>query len=985
MRNRKYKKITIGGVDYSQYFHFPFMVQRALDESLDFAVIELHNNPIKEPFKPFMNVVIGSGDTALTFITAQDDVEERFGTGLYKHTITVMEKTKETERIICGAKAFTNPLVRDYTDGATRPYYLFLNKLSGDMDWFEYPIPDYGFEPELMKEGSFTSPIIKGKMKFYPFSSFIDFDKHISIAPGTDLATGDVKIYYNEKETALAYKESDKVGTVVFEPKATSTLILEKNDVGLSETFSIENTKDGVYTIIALLKLANGTPKYGVLFDILNVSDPITKSPYTLEEVTLQLLDTCETLRSGLDNPRYRLRYQSAEQMEKFKKPAPEFRFSNGRSLFENLREIGKYVHAMPRIEHDTTTGYDYLFFDELGGTEYADLSKGGRRFGNSASFNVGDYTGGLDSMASNLVNLDDEAEGSITEPFSGGYISMRAERDTARIEEGKGFIKTTYPIEKLISVHVGPFAYKGKIYEGGKITPYVFEKSEYDILSSFSGSYPTSQTYALYYTQGSPNVQGLWYKAQDEAAEISNALEDYSISNILTAVTGVPSGLFDSFDYSDLIFQVTYIPSVTARVRQYKSNYDNPFPSVMVHNQSANKLSAKAFGENLRGQLAMMSNVSKTVMYIFQRLEDVPKAGTLYDDDYYISSVATRVWHDYVIAQIGLSKGYNELGGYVEINNAIRQFEIPESEDRYTVLEEFCEIGIKTKDDPYMAATQNLREEVLNAFSAIPFGRDVSLAFIKTYDDDGDEIPGVPEIALPVISLAIGNSLYFGFRFADNFAAGSKSVPRTGWDNIDDRLEYRLQEYVPYGDKYYSEARYLGFSLRHLIHDSQTTQTLEELIVTAHSLPEAVGIVRGIDMVSTGNFPIIWHKDSADAGCVTYQLHFVTNDDLIIGDGLAYHCPAVRSNAVNEDAVIYFYNHRINQLTGTVETKDCISSSLLVTNATEGYISVPSAVVNTEGMKSWAIIKGGKFMLGKNTDNPPQNIYFNFKRRMKK
>jgi hypothetical protein len=89
------------------------MVQKSLDEQLDFAVVELFNTPIKEPFKPFSAVSVGSMD----FILSDDQVQEYVGTGLYKHTITLIEETKEAERIICGAKSFTNPLVRDYTEG----------------------------------------------------------------------------------------------------------------------------------------------------------------------------------------------------------------------------------------------------------------------------------------------------------------------------------------------------------------------------------------------------------------------------------------------------------------------------------------------------------------------------------------------------------------------------------------------------------------------------------------------------------------------------------------------------------------------------------------------------------------------------------------------------------------------------------------------------------------------------------------------------
>ena len=142
-----------------------------------------------------------------------------------------------------------------------------------------------------------------------------------------------------------------------------------------------------------------------------------------------------------------------------------------------------------------------------------------------------------------------------------------------------------------------------------------------------------------------------------------------------------------------------------------------------------------------------------------------------------------------------------------------------------------------------------------------------------------------------------------------------------------------------------------------------------------------AAGIGDGTVMVDTGDYPVLWHKDSADAGCLSYQLHYVTNDDMIIGDGIAYHCAAVRATATPQSATIYFYPHRINQLTGTTETSGYVAALTVYADTAQNrlyYIGAPT------GFKSWAIIKGGRFMLGKNTEEAPGDIYFNFKRRYK-
>lgn len=954
MINSKYYRLIIGGEDYTEYFTFPFVVQRALDETLDFAVVELPNTRRKTPFAPFTPVEIGRGEHAMSFIVAIDEVEEKIGANRFKHTVTVMEYTKETERILCGAKAFTNPLIKNYIDGATRPYYLFLPRIFTNSDGtFDYTVPDDGFIKYQAKEGSFLSPIKENSLTVFSVSSAIDAESLI----GSDtIKSITVKVYYNSRSTAITYHGKK------FSPKDDSVLRTSKT-VSLTDTFTVSADKEGVYTVLVIINGANY--QYAFIFDILKILEPVTRDPYTVEDVVEILLDTSETLRKGLDSPRYRLRYKNDRQREIFRKAAPEFRFSNGRSLWECLKEVGQYVHAIPRAIHDLTDGLDYIEFDELGGLERADLSKG-TRYGGASTITVGDYTAGLEALAANLVNLDDEADGSMTEPFGGGYMSLRAATEEVRITEGTGIIKTSHPVEKLLKVEGGSFTVGGKTYAGGDITPYIFEKSEYDILSGFSGAYPTSKTYALYYKQGAPNIEGLWYKAQDAAVSALNAFEDYSITNVITAVTGAPSGILRGLDYPNLMFRVTYIPSVTARVRAYKPTYDGAFPSVLAHNQSANKLSSRQFGENLRGQLAMMASSSDSMMYMFRRLEDVPSPGTLYDDDNYISSVTARVYHDFVLANIALSTGYNQLGARVEINNAIRQFEIPAAEDRYTVLEEFCEIGTKTSDDANTAMTAALRTEVLRAFSSQSGGKDVSLAEVTTYDEDGKAITSKP-VALPVISLALGTSLYFGWRFEDNFAAGSKSS--TGASG------YRIQDYIPYGDPFYAQAHSVGFKLL-------TGATSSNALQTAHSLPESSRISGGTVMVNTGKYPILWHKDSADAGCLSYQLHYITNDGLIIGDGIAYHCAAVRQSQMATSAQIYFYDRRINQLTGTTEERGYLATFPITVDTVNGcltYVGTPPT-----GFESWAIIKGGRFMLGKNTRVAHDKIYFNFKRRLK-
>ena len=943
MRNSKYTHITVGGVDYSAYARLPLTIQRTLNEQLDSAVVDLFNMPFREPLKPFDLVTVGDE----TYILAEDTVTEVMGRGLYKHSLTLLEQTKETERIICGAKAFTRPLVKDYAGWNDYVSGWFVEPYNGESGKLTYRV----LAGEKAKADAFVSPINGKTVTLYK-----DTFGWLAANPGLSVKSYGIKIAYigGRSPINLEY-DNHRLDAIVFDESA---IVYNKNVTPTSSDVLGTYTLSGfgvcavIYEIVFSGSSNKDTTKTFV-FEVSLAEKAATKDAATIADVVTTLLKTSETLRKG-DSPRYALS-EAVAGSPVMKQEAPEFRFSNGRSLWENLREIGRYIHAIPRVKGNELT------FDDLGGVEYADLSKG-QRIAQTSYLNVGEYTAGLDSMANNLINQDDPTDGNVTEPYENGYITMRAAAEEARIAEGTGLLATAHPVEKVIKLELAPFGYDDKQYPATDLTAYVFEKQEYDLLSSFTGIYPTSKTYAIYYTQGGKNIEGFWFKAQDTGSDILNSMQEYSITNIIERATGVATGYFNQLDYTSLAYRITYIPSVTARVRQYKPDYDGAFPSVMVYNQSANKLSARAFGENLRGQLAMIGTITDSVTYMFQRVEDIPKPGTLYNDTDYISAVTARIYNDFVLAQIDLSTGYNEIGAYVETPNAIRQFEIPASEDRYTVLEEFCVVSNeKAKDEDGVAATAELKKSVMDAFKGSTTGKDASLAVVQTYNG---EKPIGATLALPVVSLAIGNSLYFGFRFEDNYSAGRKSVASGE--------QFRYQELVPYADKFYAEAEYIGFKLM-----ASTGNTLGD-----HNLLPELGNEGGTAMVDLGDKPIEWYKDSADAGCITYQLHFISDAGFIIGDGLAHFCTAVRKRTSTGEARIYFYNHRIHQLTGTTDTDGAIASNAIGFDEENGRIFVVGQ--RPESFKSWAIIKNGRFVLGKNTTEATPSIYFNFKRRYK-
>ena len=243
----------------------------------------------------------------------------------------------------------------------------------------------------------------------------------------------------------------------------------------------------------------------------------------------------------------------------------------------------------------------------------------------------------------------------------------------------------------------------------------------------------------------------------------------------------------------------------------------------------------------------------------------------------------------------------------------------------------------------------------------------------MQTFDEGGTDLTH-GGVLLPVVSYSIGGCLYFGFRFLDNYSAGKTSEAPPS-----DEALYRLQKDVPYGDRFYSRAETLSFSLYNEITPPDGDA---ERLALSHALPEgADAVTLGSPLVSLGAHPLIWHKDSADAGNVSYQLHFVSSDGFIVGSALARGVPLAASAAGAVGARMYFFDRRINELTGTSDERLAIASLPL------SYVaSDPAAVVRVgtppASFKSWAILRDGEFLLGKNTSEDPGAIYINLRRK---
>jgi hypothetical protein len=950
--------IKIGGVDYTAYFIYPLNFQFVLDTALDQGFIEARNMTVTEAFKPFtpVEITINNYFQPTLFYVGVDNVVVNQKTGRATHRILLTEETKILERVICRAKTFVKPLYNDYLSNPVETSPLKFNTVQQ----FESDTSFYSGKiyPEL---GTATNPTYR----FYTNPTSPIYAKGVvsPLAVGTGFTISDV-IGFNITEQVTSYQwmieifeNSDRKGYVFSDEINNTKLIFDT---------------PGAYTMNVWMWVVTATTTHtcAAQYFVASANPATAPSDLYITDTVNKLLEIAEPIRDG-ETPRFSLSNKDASRFRRTQ--CAEFNFANGATLWENLLEIARTVHCIPRLKNNV------VYFDDLGSGIKLQSSALGTPVSYTADATSEKFASHIDSVVNGLMNLDDEDQGAISDPFKNGFRTLRSETSftDVRTTVDTALVRTVKPIEKATKVSVW---YNGAEWD---ITPYIYEKKEYDLLYSNQGSYPYAKAYALYYVQGQPNIYGITYK---EANPISPIFENWAIENILSIVTGTKVDLDSRNDTAgyllNLSFNVTYISTVNGRVKQSKRNVEDlKINSVMAFNQSANRLSSINFGKRLKGEIAMLGSAEKKLVFKTRNWNAVKNAvGKIYGDEnygknMYISTVTAKIWRDYILVELGLTKNFNQLGKYVGINSAVRQFEFDTNvSETYLLYEDYVCIDTvgNTPTDASGTTISNggmIVDSVAQTLRPTDNVGKATLAVVTTYGYDKTEIG---KFVLPVQSMALGNSLLFNFRFEDNYSAGEylQSFANT---------PYKLTRLARYGDALYGEAWGMRVQIYCDVGYNTGTKSsvgdglplFDRATISVWGSGENTALY-GALVVDSGENPIIIHKSSRDAINFTYQVHLITNSGFILGDALTqtnFLVGGDTNSSGNNENEVYFLEDSINEMTGDMTSGIVNDTRELNKNGLEITLDRPIS----ESYSAWAIYnKKGQFVMGKNGQFEP-------------
>lgn len=484
--------------------------------------------------------------------------------------------------------------------------------------------------------------------------------------------------------------------------------------------------------------------------------------------------------------------------------------FYNQKNFYEILYEIGKYIHARPKVEAD---GDRY----KVGWKRYGSTDKKEDTATKLTVFNsrfIEEYVSSVTSYVTNMFQMG----GSITE-----ITAPKSEDGSFIVKNDNAIIELQKPIMQIDSVKVKvthDITINGTSLKAGDtqdITNYVYEQTIYDVLSIKADEDP-NKGMALYFSLGDKVIRGLHY--QLPSLNPGDAAADYTIKKILAQVFAIPDSL--NVKVNDFNFIVTYRTSDDVRISQSRPDlrkfvnnaglYDNVPLHQQFNNQEDILVDSVAFGRNVYGKLIRTGNSLYERTEWVEHLGDLKESGDLYiidGDWYYVSKVETINLGEYLQSKVEFSNNFNRLSQIIGIPSAPRFSEIAQKNliSRETDISDYVQLGTSAaKKTNGGTCLNNLSWLLKIAFNKsdknFPPPQYVHICFKSDKDSyEAKNYGWNARIVLPLNVFTCYNTLSFTADCKTNLSAGDQTI-ETGTATSADAA-YRFLNPVKYTDAY--------------------------------------------------------------------------------------------------------------------------------------------------------------------------------------
>lgn len=571
--------------------------------------------------------------------------------------------------------------------------------------------------------------------------------------------------------------------------------------------------------------------------------------------------------------------------------------FYNQKNFWEILLDIGKYIHAIPKVMFGEDDRF-VVTFRELGRTDIQPDYANKISIFNSKS--IENYISACSSYVTNMVQLG----GIIDE-----WVAPKSSSEDYLVYNDVAEIITSKNIIEIVNMEVKDTNtgvirnLVGKGTNNENPNGYVFEENIYNILS-INQQDETNKGNSIYYSLGSNKIQGLNYRLP--TIHTGDPQGEYSIKKILASVFGIGDSLIKDIKVNDYLFHIVYRTKDSLRSQQTRpdlrkylqnSKYDRVPQHYQFNNQTDLVIDSVKFGNNIYGKLIKTGNTKYISTEWNDSLLALKSAGELYTirgERYYVSKATHTYYGNYIISEIEYSKDYNQLSEIIGIPSEPRFYEISEQSliKREVPLDDY--LMVTTEDTNVEEGLSFIRPKGLEYLNNLIFGNeeDFPKYAVSVFKNDQERKYGTVlgnenfyvDVCHPISAYSSQNTLTLEWDMVDNFSAGDAVDPiDQDVDSSSPSVDSAYNTLLPvrYVDAF-GRSDLLDFII--LKNFGQSSLTNSQI----YNLPNSPIRTRFSDLTNyVGRLNVTYGTSTADKQAqITAFIEATTGVDIAIGDG---------------------------------------------------------------------------------------------------
>lgn len=614
------------------------------------------------------------------------------------------------------------------------------------------------------------------------------------------------------------------------------------------------------------------TKKYDYQINLISPAIKLQRIPLPNRKITQPLIGTKKTLWEVLSNyvelyaPDYTLSgnmYNETYQIE-----CPEMSW-NRPTLFEVFNDLLSVIGAVVTITAFTTIDLLFLFSQ---GNEI-NLSSN-----NLSNIEVSQFA---EEYASELEMETENAIVDYTNSETMEWVAVKTTQGAIVTTENCEIILDN-PIYELSEIRCRVVYYDDpdNVEIDLDITPYVVEKSVYDLMDSsasisvVSGNYKRNR---LYYTMGDNVIKGLSYTEDSILPFISTP---YAIINILTNANGGTPLPFGNEYVRRLSFRVKYKTNNILKFKSFKETLPK-HTSVLIDNPTNSLSNTMLLGMQQQQTINRIGNPVMQINGKVANIGEIPKLAD-YTGDYILDSLEFSIYSDYVMFEAILSKNSVRKTIFTGIN----------SQKRYTQLIDNNKALVcnhLTVEKLQFSFTNATNEATLeNYFLLLGFiNQKINLAIIRT-SFDGTTWQA-KKIGLAGNVFVLPNSLIYAVQMKDNYSAGTYCFTNDNfWQSGELSIGgYGIKEtsYVDTNGEFVTLELLLYRNFENELINSIYTDDYNDGLELARNYPEIDSTLVPAITDSIYQLEVNRYKDAGEITAETIQFNFTTDtDDIVIG-----------------------------------------------------------------------------------------------------